>query len=124
MAIHGGAHSSCAPKCETASKAPDSVCRRADAGEVMAGQSFTLNVTTTSWGTCVVEVDGGVINIAIESTYCEPSGLGGADIAAPRQVPAACQIPALPAGTYLVASDVPATFTIPASADGGLPTCP
>ena len=115
--------SSCAPKCETATRNPDSVCRRADAGVVSAGETFTIDVTTTSWGTCTVQVDGGVISLVIESTYCDQPGALN-DIAAPRQGPAPCQLPALAAGTYVITSDTPTTFSIPASPDAGIPNCP
>jgi hypothetical protein len=116
--------SSCGPKCETASRNPDSVCRHADAGVVTAGQAFTLDVATTSWGTCTVQVDGGAISLAIESTYCEQQPFGFSDVAAPRQGPTTCQIPALAAGSYVITSDTPTTFSIPASADAGIPNCP
>ena len=113
---------SCAPKCETASRQPASVCHRADAGEVAAGQAFSLDVTTSSFGNCVVQVDGGTISLAIESTFCDSPG-SGTDIAAPRQGPVTCQVPGLAAGNYVVTSDTATSFTIPTSPDGGLPSC-
>jgi len=113
---------SCAPKCETASRQPTSVCLRADAG-VAADQPFFLDVTSSAYGTCVVQVDAGTISISINATYCDATP-NGADVAVPRQGPTACQIPALPAGTYTVASDTPSTFTVPMTPDAGLPTCP
>ena len=113
---------SCAPKCETVTRQPASVCHHADAGEVVAGQSFSLDVATTSFGDCAVQVDGGTIVITIGSTFCDSPG-SGADIAAPRQGPVTCQVPALAAGTYAVTSDTATTFSIPASPDGSLPNC-
>jgi hypothetical protein len=113
---------SCGPKCETASRPPASVCHRADAGEVVAGQAFTLDVATTSFGSCVVQVDAGTISIGIESTFCD-ARFGASDLAAPRQGPVTCQVPALPAGTYVVTSDATTSFTIPTSLDAGLPNC-
>ena len=116
------AASSCAPKCETATRNPDSVCHRADAGVVTAGEAFTVDVTTTAWGTCTAVVDGGVISLVIESTFCDQPGALN-DLAAPRQGPAPCQIPALPAGSYVITSDTPAAFSIPPSPDAGLANC-
>jgi hypothetical protein len=114
---------SCAPQCETISPSPQSVCHRADAGAIAPGVPFVLEGTTfVRNGTCVVSIDGGQIDLAIEGVSCASTNTGAAFTpTAPSQVP--CQIPALDAGAYRVTSITPVSFTIPESADAGVPSC-
>ncbi len=111
------------PVCDPVSSAPSSVCHRADAGTVAADAPFTLEGTT--WlrgGTCQVNVDGGQIDLFVSGvSACGTGGAGAAAPAAPSVV--RCTIPALPAGTYTVTTSPPVTFTLPESADAGVPPC-
>jgi len=113
------------PVCDPASSAPQSVCHRADAGTIAADAPFTLEGTTyVRGGACQVSVDGGQLQLLVSGTAAcgGPSGSGAFAPAAPTQV--ACAVPALPAGTYSVNSSPALTFTIPESADAGVPACP
>lgn len=117
------ASTACTPPCDDTPWQPSAVCHRADAGALMANQPFTLIARTSASGTCRAVVDGGAIDLSIEGHYCGTSSTSGA--AAPREAAEIflpCEVPALPAGTYVVTSG--ATFTLPASADAGLSTCP
>lgn len=112
----------CQPPCEPVSEVPSSVCHRgADGGTIVAGAPFTLEAYDAA-GTCTVAVeDGGRINLLVSGNSCGAANGAGALRALPNPVP--CEIPALPAGTYTVASQVPVTFSIPASDAGVMPTC-
>jgi hypothetical protein len=116
---------SCAPlPCESVSRTPDSVCRKADAGAIAANTPFVIQGQTFANGGCQVTIDGGQINLVVDSMSCPASSGSGFEAApaAPRFV--ACNVPALDAGTYTVTSSQPVTFTIPESADAGVPLCP
>ena len=114
---------SCTPPCETVSPAPQLVCHRADAGAIAPNAPFVLEGQTfVRNGSCVVTIDGGQINLAVDGMSCvAPSGGGTAAPTSRAVVP--CQIPALDAGTYVVNSVTPVTFTIPESPDAGVPSC-
>jgi hypothetical protein len=112
------------PVCDPVDSAPQSVCHRADAGTISADAPFTLEGTTfVRGGACQVSVDGGQLQLLVSGTEAcgGTSGSGAFAPQAPTQV--ACAIPALPAGTYSVNSGTPLTFTIPESADAGVPNC-
>ena len=111
------------PVCDPISNAAQAVCHRADAGTITAGTAFTLESTTyIGGGTCQVSVDGGQIGLVIAGTAsCGDRPSGAAAPRGPSTV--ACAIPALPAGTYTVAANPGFSFTIPESADAGVPTC-
>ena len=112
---------SCTPPCESISSSPQTVCHRADAGTIAADAPFVIEGETYTSGTCSVSVDGGRISLAVDGMSCS----GNADRAAPAAPRfVKCNVPALPAGTYTVSSGTPVTFTIPESADAGLPVCP
>lgn len=119
---------SCTPPCEDTSWTPGAVCLRADAGQVVANQAFTVVATSYSGGTCRVVVDGGAITVSIDGQYCS-TVTAGSGAAAPRDPAFAsmpCEMPALPAGTYFIStSPTPARLTVSAtpSADAGLAPC-
>lgn len=110
------------PVCDPVSTAPQSVCRRADAGTITADVAFTLEGTTFIRGACQVSVDGGQIGLVVTGTSaCGNGGAGAAAPVAPGTV--TCAIPPLPAGTYTVAARPAFSFSIPGSADAGVPLC-
>lgn len=109
---------SCSPPCVPVNTpAPlQGACRPGAA--IVPDAGFALQGRTQS-GTCQVSVDGGQLDLVVNSASCSLAN-GAADIAAPI---VSCAIPALPAGTYTVNSNPPLTFTIPESADAGVPPC-
>lgn len=115
--------SACSPPCEDTTTTPDGVCRRADAGAIAPQQPFTFTAISYLNGPCTVGVDGGSITVSIAGTSCAgPVGSGGA--AAPRAPgPIPCEMPALPAGTFVFSGGLRTTFTLPAAADAGFPDC-
>ncbi|MDP2270603.1 MAG: hypothetical protein Q8K32_07695 [Archangium sp.] len=113
---------SCTPPCESISSNPQTVCHRADAGTIAADAPFVIEGETYASGTCSVTVEGGQINLAVDGMSCSRSDSERAAPAAPRFVK--CTVPALPAGTYTIKTGTPVTFTIPESADAGVPRCP
>lgn len=114
---------SCAPQCDDLPVAPQSVCRLADAGVIAAGAPFVVQAQTTLRTTCSVSVDGGLVSLTFTGRTCSSNGANGfADPIAPGPQP--CEVPALAAGTYRFNSSTPVTFTIPESADAGVPLCP
>lgn len=113
--------SSCTPPCESISSNPQTVCHRPDAGTIAADAPFVLEGETYVSGTCSVSVDGGRISFAVDGMSCSAANQDREAPAAPRFVK--CNVPALPAGTYTVSTGTPVTFTIPESADAGVPPC-
>ena len=113
---------SCVPPCDPLPSNPQSVCRRADAGAIVPDASFILEgVQYSQNATCLVTIDGGQIDLYVGRTeYCGSHGTN--EIRAPDNVQ--FTIPPLAAGTYVVNSATPTTFTIPESADAGVPVCP
>ena len=111
------------PVCALPPSPPESVCHRADAGTIAPDASFVLEgVTYFQAASCQVTIDGGAINLLVNgASFCGSTG-GSSAVRAPDKV--LCAIPALAAGTYVVNSDAPTTFTIPESADAGVPVCP
>lgn len=113
----------CQPPCEPVNAVPSSVCHRsADGGTIVAGAPFILEAATNIYGeTCAVNVeDGGRINLLVGANSCGTANAASAVRIAPNPVP--CEIPALPDGTYVVNSQVPVNFSIPAAATG-VPSC-
>ncbi len=112
---------SCTLPCETASSAPSSVCRRADAGALFADVPFVVvGQTFVRGGACSVRIDGGQLELLVDGDTCA-TGSGSGFEAPARASSVECAVPALPAGTYTVTG---LTFTLPEGADGGLPRCP
>lgn len=112
----------CQPPCEPVSVVPTSVCFPADGGTLSSGTPFTLQGETYfAGGTCAVTVDGGRIDLLVNGNSCGTANGASAVRAQPMPVP--CAIPALPDGTYTVNSQVPVTFTFPASDAGSVPSC-
>ena len=114
--------SGCAPKCEDIPSSATSVCRHADAGAIAPNTPFVVQGQTSTRTACQVSVDGGLINLSFTASNCS-SANGAAEFAdpvAPAFLP--CEVPALAAGTY--SFNTGTTFTIPESADAGLPVCP
>lgn len=114
---------SCAPQCESVSSSPQTVCRRADAGAIAADAPFVVEGETfVNGGACSVTVDGGAINLSVAGMACTGGSANGALAPAQPQF-IKCNVPALPAGTYVVTTSPSVTFTIPGAADGGFPNC-
>lgn len=115
----------CTPPCDaTITPAPlQQVCHRADSGVIAADTSFTLEGSTfLQSASCRVVVDGGQLSLFADGTVaCADNRASVAERAAP--LPLRCAIPALPAGTYSVNSSPVLTFTLPESADAGVPSC-
>lgn len=112
----------CLPQpCDPVSNAPQSLCHRPDAGEVVPDASFVLEGEVfVAQGQCTVGVDGGQIELSVSGLACSASAPNGARAAT---VPVRCTIPPLPAGTYTVNSLPPTEFTISTSGDSGVRTC-
>lgn len=112
----------CSPPCVSVKKVVQlqGACRQPST-TISPNVAFTLEGGHGSQsGACKVFVDGGTIDLAVDSVTCaNPSG--AAEDAVPPRV--LCAIPALPAGTYQVNSSPALTFTIPESADAGVPPC-
>jgi hypothetical protein len=116
----------CMP-CETADAVdltPTAVCHRADAGTVTANVPFTVFAETYSGGNvCNVSIDGGSIRLDIPSSYAVCNTASGGAAAAPRgPIYTPCEIPALDAGTWVIQTNPPTTFTLP-TGDAGIPDC-
>lgn len=95
-----------------------------DAGAITPDASFVLEGRASNYGTaCEVSfsADGGTISLEVTgSPACDRGGAAG--LRAPPS-PVSCTIPPLAAGTYTVNSEPSITFTLPASAGGGIPSC-
>lgn len=116
---------SCSPPvCDPIPSTPQSVCHRADAGAIAPDASFVLEGRTfVQNASCLVTVDGGAINIEVAGTAgCGSTGRNNEVRAADAIVQ--CTIPPLAAGTYVVNTLSPLTFSVPESADAGIPVCP
>lgn len=118
--------SGCAPQCESVSPAPASVCRP-DGQMIETGVPFTLEASPPLLGaTCQVIIDGGQVQLVLSGLVCGGAGVGSAKPAVPQRVK--CEVPGLDAGTYVVTTDSPVTFTVPQPAgqpaDAGVPPCP
>ena len=114
--------SGCAPKCEDIPFSATAVCRSADAGAIAPNTPFGVQGQTSTRTACQVSVDGGLISLSFTATNCS-SANGAAEFAdpvAPAFLP--CEVPALAAGTY--SFNTGTTFSVPESADAGLPVCP
>ena len=114
---------SCSPApCDPLPSNPQSVCLRADAGAIVPDASFILEgVQYAQNATCLVTIDGGQIDLYVSGT-ASCGGPGRNETRGPENVQ--CTIPPLAAGTYVVNSQTPVTFTVPRSADAGVPVCP
>jgi len=113
----------CQPPCEPVNAVPSQVCHRStDGGTIVAGAPFTLEAQTHIYGgTCTVSVeDGGSINVLVAGNSCGTTNAASAIRVVPNPVP--CEVPALQEGTYTVNSQVPVTFSLPASG-GDVPPC-
>lgn len=107
--------------CEPASTAPQALCHRADAGELAPDASFVLEGQVFAQDAqCQVGIDGGQIELSVSGLSCGPSSANGVRAAT---FPVRCTIPPLPAGSYVVNSLPVTQFTVPESADSGIPDC-
>lgn len=117
----------CSPPCETATIVARSVCVAADAGALTPGAAFTVFATHNfnSRAACTVSVDGGAITLSLVSavgTFCAAGTGNGARAPQPAAQPEPCEVPALPAGSYVIdTTPTPTAFTLP---DAGFATCP
>ncbi|MDP1829380.1 MAG: hypothetical protein Q8L48_39305 [Archangium sp.] len=75
-------------------------------------------------GACRVTIDGGQIDLVVDGMSCVAAAGGNGARAPQAPTTVLCSIPALPAGSYVVTATTVTTFTIPQSADAGLPACP
>lgn len=115
---------SCTPQCESITSAVQTVCHRADAGTIGPNAPFVVEGSTSvSSATCSVTIDGGNISLAVDGMACARGNGSGFAEAPSAPVFIKCTVPALPAGTYVFTTSTPVTFTLPESADAGIPSC-
>ncbi|MFZ5442745.1 MAG: hypothetical protein ACOZQL_22235 [Myxococcota bacterium] len=113
---------SCAP-CAQSEVKVFSVCTRADAGAIVPDAPFTLLAESYATNSsCTVAVDGGAIALELQGAGCSAPG-ASAGKPAPSFVP--CAMPALPAGTYSIATaaTTPTTMTLGDGGVFGIPDC-
>ncbi len=107
--------------CDPVSTLPQSLCHRADAGDIAPDASFVLEGKVfTQDAQCQVSVDGGQIELTVSGGSCGAGSLNGARAAT---FPVRCTIPPLPAGSYVVNSLTAAQFDVPRAADAGVRAC-
>lgn len=107
--------------CDPVSPLPQSLCHRADAGEIAPDASFVLEGEVFAQDAqCQVAVDGGQIELTVSGGSC---GAGSANGVRAATFPVRCTIPPLPAGSYVVNSLTPTQFDVPLAADAGVRSC-
>lgn len=115
----------CGSQCEKISPLAESVCHVADAGSMEPGRSFVLEVETTAYGgagaSCVAVIDGGSIAFSLTATVCPANNWNNPVVAPPAM--ARCEVPALDAGSYLVATRIQMKSLVLGPGDSGVVGC-